>query len=328
VQSKRNILVTGVGGGVGQGIYFALNKEKHNIFVSDSHKYAAGLYLTKNHFITGNLEESDNFEKFIKLIRSNKIDVILPGNEYDVLTLSKNKSLLESATKAIVIVSPKETIELTNDKWRTYEYLKSKKIAIPKTYLWSDNSIMDDIVKDIAFPWIIKPRFGTASRGVVRVTSLAQAQELVTTTSNPLIQEQLVNLEQNELGSEYTCSVFRDMKGNFFGPFVARRSLRNGTSWIVEVISKPDFDEYLLSIAQSLDYSGPLNIQLIETKSGPKLLEINCRFSGTTGIRSYFGFNEPEMSITSFYDKKSIKSIELKEGTVLRYIKDIIVEHL
>ena len=60
--------------------------------------------------------------------------------------------------------------------------------------------------------------------------------------------------------------------------------------------------------------------------SGPKLLEINRRFSGTTGIRSYFGFNEPEMSISSFYDKKSLKSVKLKEGTVLRYVQDIIVK--
>jgi hypothetical protein len=31
------------------------------------------------------------------------------------------------------------------------------------------------------------------------------------------------------------------------------------------------------------------------------------------------------MSITSFYDKKAIKTLKLKEGTVLRYVKDIIV---
>ena len=136
----------------------------------------------------------------------------------------------------------------------------------------------------------------------------------------------MIHLKQDILGSEYTCSVFKDRKGNYIGPIVARRTLRNGTSWIVEVVSKPDLKDYLLKIAQSLDYSGPLNIQLIETSSGPKLLEINCRFSGTTGIRSYFGFNEPEMSISSFYDKKSLKSVKLKEGTVLRYVQDIIVK--
>jgi carbamoyl-phosphate synthase large subunit len=326
VKFKRNILVTGVGGGVGQGIYFALNKKKHNIFVSDSHEYAAGLFLTKNHFITGNLEEADNFENFIKKIQSNKIDVVLPGNEFDVLTLSRNKSLLESITKAIVIVSPEKTIELSNDKWKSYEYFKNRNIPIPRTYKVTSETNLEYILRENDFPLIIKPRFGTASRGVVTVTSLAEAREIVAKTSNPLIQEKLIHLSKDILGSEYTCSVFKDSRGNFIGPIVARRTLRNGTSWIVEVVLKPDLSDYLLEIAQSLDYSGPLNIQLIETSSGPKLLEINCRFSGTTGIRSYFGFNEPEMSITSFYDKKSIKPIKLKEGTVLRYIKDIIVK--
>ena len=323
---KRNILVTGVGGGVGQGIYFALNKKKHNVFVSDSYEYAAGLYLTKNHFITGNLEESDNFEKFIELIKTNRIDVVLPGNEYDVSTLSKSKSLLESITQAIIIVSPEKTIELANDKWQSYEYFKNRDISTPKTYLVTNETNLENIFKEIDFPLIVKPRFGTASRGVVSVTSLAEAREFIAKTSNPLIQEKLIHLKQDILGSEYTCSVFKDSKGNFIGPIVARRTLRNGTSWIVEVVSKPDLKDYLLKIAQSLDYSGPLNIQLIETSSGPKLLEINCRFSGTTGIRSYFGFNEPEMSISSFYDKKSLKSVKLKEGTVLRYVQDIIVK--
>ena len=323
---KRNILVTGVGGGVGQGIYFAINKKKHNVFVSDSHKFAAGLFLTKNHFITGKLEESNNFEKFIMLIKSNKIDVVLPGNEYDVLTLSKNKSLLESVTKAIVIVSPEKTIELANDKWQAYEYFKNRNVSIPKTYLVTNETNLENILREIDFPVIVKPRFGTASRGVVSVTSLAEARDFIAKTSNPLIQEKLIHLNKDVLGSEYTCSVFKDSRGNLIGPIVARRTLRGGTSWIVEVVSKPDLTDYLLKIAQSLDYSGPLNIQLIETSTGPKLLEINCRFSGTTGIRSYFGFNEPEMSITSFYDKKSIKPVELKEGTVLRYIKDIIVK--
>jgi carbamoyl-phosphate synthase large subunit len=326
VKFKRNILVTGVGGGVGQGIYFAINKKKHNVFVSDSHKFAAGLFLTKNHFITGKLEESNNFEKFIMLIKSNKIDVVLPGNEYDVLTLSKNKSLLESVTKAIVIVSPEKTIELANDKWQAYEYFKNRNVSIPKTYLVTNETNLENILREIDFPVIVKPRFGTASRGVVSVTSLAEARDFIAKTSNPLIQEKLIHLNKDVLGSEYTCSVFKDSRGNFIGPIVARRTLRGGTSWIIEVVSKPDLTDYLLKIAQSLDYSGPLNIQLIETSTGPKLLEINCRFSGTTGIRSYFGFNEPEMSITSFYDKKSIKPVELKEGTVLRYIKDIIVK--
>jgi len=326
VKFKRNILVTGVGGGVGQGIYFALNKKKHNVFVSDSHKYAAGLFLTKNHFITGNLEDTNNFEKFIELIKSNKIDVVLPGNEYDVLTLSKSKTLLESITKAKVIVSPEKTIELANDKWRSYEYFKNRNIPIPKTYLVTNETNLENILREVDFPLIVKPRFGTASRGVVSVTSLAEAREFIAKTSNPLIQEKLIHLKQDVLGSEYTCSVFKDSSGNFIGPIVARRTLRNGTSWIVEVVSKPDLKDYLLKIAQSLDYSGPLNIQLIETSSGPKLLEINCRFSGTTGIRSYFGFNEPEMSISSFYDKKSLELVKLKEGTVLRYVQDIIVK--
>ena len=54
-------------------------------------------------------------------------------------------------------------------------------------------------------------------------------------------------------------------------------------------------------MAKLIDCTGSFNIQLRLSKRGPIPFEFNPRFSGTTSIKSYFGFNEPEMFIKNYY---------------------------
>ena len=55
---------------------------------------------------------------------------------------------------------------------------------------------------------------------------------------------------------------------------------------------------------------------LINTIKGPIPFEFNSRFSGTTSIRSYFGFNEPEFFYKNYFLKKYFtKNIKIKKGS-------------
>ena len=55
--------------------------------------------------------------------------------------------------------------------------------------------------------------------------------------------------------------------------------------------------------------------------------EFNSRFSGTTSIRAYFGFNEPEMFINNYFLNKEIKKQKIKKGMALRYIEEIFIDN-
>jgi carbamoyl-phosphate synthase large subunit len=323
---RKRVLVTGAGAGVGQGILVALQKHKtkFKIYVSDASPFATGLYLTKHAFVTGKLENNSEFEKFLKIIKHYRIEVIFPGNEYDLITLSSKRDLIQDLTGALVICSDTDVIHITNDKWLTYEFCLKNKISTPITFLVNSLAELEVVHKTIAFPWVIKPRFGTASRGIAFVNNYIDAQIAVQATEHPLVQEFLQPID-NEFTSEYTCSIFKDNKGKLHGPFIAERNLKSGSTWIAKVLRKESLHDFLFQIADSLEYSGPLNIQLIETQAGPKLLELNCRFSGTTGIRSHFGFNEPEMAVRSFLQNKSLRDAKIREGIVLRYTADVVL---
>ena len=80
-------------------------------------------------------------------------------------------------------------------------------------------------------------------------------------------------------------------------------------------------------ISSKLNNVGSFNIQLINTKKGPIPFEFNSRFSGTTSIRSSFGFNEPDFFIKNYFLNQDIsqKNIKIIKGKAFRYIAEKII---
>jgi carbamoyl-phosphate synthase large subunit len=56
----------------------------------------------------------------------------------------------------------------------------------------------------------------------------------------------------------------------------------------------------------------------------PYVFEINARCSGTTAARTLSGFNEPKM-IADYLLKEIEPSYKIKEQTILRYWKELVV---
>ncbi len=70
---------------------------------------------------------------------------------------------------------------------------------------------------------------------------------------------------------------------------------------------------------------GPLNIQLKLTSRGPVPFELNIRCSGTTAIRSYYGYNEPEMWIRNYVLGQKVSQPERRQGYALRYWNEVFI---
>jgi len=319
--------VTGAGSGVGQGIIKALDSQESSVklIVADISMMNAGMHWGHEYVCIPKLEEVGAIEKFIDIVRLHEADIIFPGSEFDVLPLARSSGLIEKETGARIVVAPEETVLIADDKWLTSQHFLHHGISGPETVLFKGMDSLEAMIERVGFPLVIKPRTGTSSRDVSVVYSLIEAKHRLERTEAPVIQEYLVG-QTAGLSSEYTCSFFRSPAGELVGPFCASRVLRGGTSWIVEVAPYPEIVPYLLSIAQSVDFLGSLNIQLIVTARGPLAFELNCRFSGTTGIRAHFGFNEPMMSIESFVYAMELEKPQIKRGTVLRYVADTFLD--
>ena len=321
------VLVSGAGSGVGQGIVKSLRSCSYPVTIisADVSPFNAALYRADEAIIIPKVEELGSLALIIKIIRESEIDVIMVGSEFDLMFFSENQDKIFIETGAITIVSPVNTVSIADDKWLTAKFLQNNCLPYAESFI--SNSI-DEVVDKAGiwgFPVIAKARSGTSSRNVFFIKDSDELVKIWPNIPNPMLQK-IISMPSMELNNEYTCSIFKGRNGEIIGPFHARRTLRGGTSWHIEVDSFPEIGSLLLDIGKTIEFCGSLNVQLMLTESGPIPFEINARFSGTTAIRSYFGFNEPFLALQSYYYKEKLEQPIIKKGIAFRYHEEVFID--
>lgn len=323
------VLVTGAGSGVGQGIVKALRVSDLPVTVvaGDIAPMNAALYRADEAVIIPRVEQQGALATLIDLLRDHCIDVVMIGSEFDLEFFSLHKAEIESGTGAIVIVAPPATVAIANDKWLTAEFLREHGLPYAEAYLPKDQEDAACHAAAWGYPVVLKTRRGTSSRHVHIVRDSDSLEQLYPGTPAPMLQR-VIDIPSSELGREYTCSVFKAANGEMVGPFTARRTVRGGTSWHIEVAPFEALHEPLLAIAGALDFVGSLNVQLMLTEAGAIPFELNSRFSGTTAVRAHFGFNEPAMALLSFFYKEGVPAPTVRAGVAMRYHEEVFIDNV
>lgn len=321
------VLVTGAGSGVGQGIVKALRASSMPVTIisADISPLQAALYRADEALLMPKVEAPGALEAISSLLAENNIEVVMIGSEFDLAFFSEYKDVIEQKTGALVVVSPLDTVLIADDKWRTVEFLKKNKLPHAEAYLPANLDAAVQKGREWGYPLILKTRKGTSNR---HVHLIFQEESLVDTFHHiplPMLQK-AIDIPSDSLKTEYTCSVFKCRDDTLLGPFTARRTLRGGSSWIVEVKDFQELVPLLLTIGRLLPIMGPFNIQLMVGANGPIPFEFNARFSGTTAIRAHFGFNEPEMTLQNFLFGAKIEKPVIRSGIALRYMEEVFIE--
>jgi len=321
------VLITGAGSGVGQAVAKALNIStlKTEIIFADISPYNPGLYRSDESVIIPLLQEDGGLDEFINIVNHNNIDVIVPGTVFDLPIFSEHKDKIENLTKAKVIVSPLEVVQIGVDKWLTAEFLRENNLPSPSTFLLQSIEEAKAACEVLGFPLILKPRFGAASRGLYVIKDFQELLAVFESVEEPVLQEQ-ISPPSSSLSTEYTCSITKLANGKLIGPFTARRALRGGQSWVVEVGHFKELHPLLIKIGEKLPIWGSMNVQLMVGENGPIPFEFNPRFSGTTAMRAHFGFNEPEMILKSLFFDEDISTPEYRNGYAFRYMEEVFVD--
>jgi carbamoyl-phosphate synthase large subunit len=311
-----NVFVTGCGGGVGQGIVKSLkliNDLPINIITADMSNLAAGLYFGNKSIIVPAANDKNYISAIIKILCDEKIDYYFPGTDVELVLCAKEKSFIESASNAVVVVSPPLVVEIANDKFKTYQFLKENGFYHPKTYF--------DVIpfEDLKYPVILKPRVGCRSIGVFQVYNESDLKKHLSNSSDQIVQE-LIGSDD----TEYTCTIVV-VDGHIFGPLILNRVLRSGDTFRAKPVKSEQIESYVKEVAIKLGVQGPCNFQLRIDKDGnPKIFEINSRFSGTTPFCAQLGFNPVEAFIKASKDIPYVAKIDYGL-IVLRHWNEIIL---
>ena len=312
------VLVTGAGGGVGQGIIKSLkmiNDLEIKIIAADMNVKAAGLYSGDIACLVQACNADDYLESLGRIFERELVEYYFPGTDVELGFCAKNKNIIFEKFGVRTVISSPEAVNIADNKYNTYLFLKENGFSYPKT-MWADNVNFSDL----KYPLIVKPAVGCRSIGVFEVNNKNDLMKCITGGEYLLIQELVGDLE-----SEYTCTVVKVCSE--ISPVLAlRRVLRSGDTFRAEPVKNLVIEKYIHDVAMKLDIEGGCNFQLrLDHMGVPKIFEINCRFSGTTPFCAQLGFNPVE-----FYLKKRL-SLDYQphidyDSYILRYWSEVIVK--
>ena len=301
------VLVTGIGGNVGQGIIRNIRSfnPKISIIGTNTIAVSAGNHLCDKVFTVPAAYENNYIETVAEICKNQKVDLIIPSTDYENLYLSNSRALLP-----VVATSDFYTNGVFVDKFLTWKHFSKHNLPFAESELPS---------KYKAGTWkeiIAKPRKGRGSRGLhIDPSSLSGFSD----------DEYMI--QKLYKGEEITTAFYVTKKEKLHGFINFERYLENGTTnkCIVSNKYNRQLAELIDGIMSCTKIAGACNIQSIVTQEGNIIpFEINGRISGTNSIRSQLGFKDVQYTLQEYLYNSEPEEIKIMQGAALRIWMDVI----
>lgn len=275
----KSILVSGASGDIGIGIGRILKSENfQTVYGCDINEDSWGVCIFDDTLAVPRADSDNYIQALIGIINKLKIDLFIPSSEAEIKVLISYGGTLEERLGCKVLMADSSTVDIALDKLRTANFLKDNDINYPWT-------IKVEQSLPLTLPCIFKPISGQGSKGLEIVQDSSRAKELLNSPGY-IFQELLTPDEQ-----EYTCGVFRSKAGEL-RLINVNRTLNGGFTCKGTIIENKQIEHYVRAIAETLNVSGAINMQLRLTAKGPVLFEINPRLSSTVVFRHKLGFED------------------------------------
>lgn len=315
-----NILVSGASGIVGYGILRSLKKyhAKLNLIGASIYEDSVAQGFCDIFELAPPTNNTTYIEWLLAIIKKHHIDLIIPGIEIDMYTWVEHIPEIE-AHGAIPLLNNAKLIKLCKDKWEFYKALSNSRV----NYIINStlNTEFDTLTNTFGLPFLLKPRRGFASQGIVRIDNIDTFLKHQKYIGQSLLVQPIVG-NDNE---EYTTSAFCDGRGGFNACMTLKRKLsKDGFTEKANVVSSDEFTEIISDLCNNFHPIGPTNFQFRKCDDGIKLLEINPRISSSTSIRAAFGYNESIMAVDYFLHNITPTQPTISRGKAVRYTDEYI----
>lgn len=314
----KTILVSGASGIVGYGILRSLRKADPSLKLIGTSIYDDS--VAEAFCDVFELAPHSNDENYVEwlngLVKKYSIDLIIPSIEIDLYKWTENHDKIK-ASGTTVLLNKIELIELCKDKWEFYKCLESEKSPYAIESHLTGN--FEELKNKLGLPFLLKPRRGYASRGIVIVKTEKDFDLHSQDLGSILIAQPIVGNNDEE----YSASAFCDGVGGYFASMTIKRKLaRDGYTEKAEVVNLDEINSAMADLCKIFNPIGPTNFQFRAHNGVMKLLEINPRISSSTSIRTAFGYNESQMAVDFFLHGKSPQQPLIRSGRAVRYTED------
>ena len=281
----KTVLITGIGGDIAQGVATIVRESFPNwrVLGMDIHERHGGKIFVQKSFVAPSVVDPNYDQWLADLITREQVDVCIPTSEAELIHLSRLPA--RSVAGARLVMANRTAIDVGSDKLRTAEFLGSIGVARP----WTVPAEVFNA--DIELPCIFKARRSAGSKAVFICHTPTDVAFYRDRYPVAILQELLLPADR-----EVTCAVYRSEQGSTVILQLLRTLVGGFTGW-AQVIDDPDVVAQCTRIANALELSGSINVQLRLTSGGPRIFEINPRFSSTALIRHRMGFCDVAWSL-------------------------------
>lgn len=319
-----NVMVTGSGSLYGVAIIKSLVAGPLNcrVIACDTNPMTLGIYLAHQGYMVPSASEKKLWlKKIIDICHKENIAGIFVGSSHEVKAFAEYKQYIYERTGAKVFIHPPEVIDICADKWQTVMFLKHQGFNYPQSLRYpEDSKLIPDLLKKAGLPLVAKPRIGAGSVGLQVLYKERELEEYLKGKTNYILQEYLP-----EKMGEYTVGVCLGSQGTVLSSVALKRNLQDGMTVSAVAGDYQEICDYCERIAVKLGAYGPCNMQLRIKNNQPYILEINPRFSSSTGMRIALGVNEAELLIRSEILGQKTKKPTIMHAGVIRQYTDYVV---
>jgi carbamoyl-phosphate synthase large subunit len=250
------------------------------------------------------------------ILQKHNADIFYPSSESEIslFSLSNFKPIQN------IIINNMDIVEKCLDKFQTYTWLKSIKVPVPDSWIFSEEKA------SIPYPVIIKKRSSAGSKNIYYAENYS-FYDLIYKENKERASQYIVQRLIADEAHEYTCAIWRF--NNDLRTITFKRVLYGGFTGEATVAEIPEVQEILHKIADNISGNFFINVQLRIEDNIPYVFEINPRFSSTLMIRHKIGFQDFLWTLF-YYLGKEIPDYRppLKDTKVYRMSEELVVPAL
>lgn len=282
----------------------ASNKHIDKIYAANNDEESPAIYFADEYFITPSIKDKDYITYLLNLCKKEKIDLVVPLFDLDVVKLSEFKSEFNNNGTQIMVVDY-DIANLCHDKYKLQLFLSKNGFNfIPGA---TCNSYIDLIGNNLKYPLIIKPRSGMGSIGVEIAENafeleiaLKRCEKII---KNSYLQDSLNEfsnnfiLIQNQIkGSEYGLDIINNLKGEYQTTIVKKKhEMRFGETQKATVISNKLLQTLGARISNFTKHPGIIDVDVIVDENQKAfIIDINARFGGGYPFSHIAGVDLPK----------------------------------
>lgn len=267
------------------------------------------LLQADRHVISPAIYDDSYINFLINYCKENDISAIISLFDIDLPVLAQNKERF-AKNGISLITSDYEVTQICNDKWKTYNFLRSIGLKQTKSYIELSEAKKDLASGELKFPLFVKPRWGMGSIGLYQAENEEELDVLYNKLHREIFKTYLkyeskadadkcIIIQEKIKGDEYGLDVLNDLKGNYVTTIAKHKlAMRAGETDIAKIVDASSFVAIGKKISEKMRHIANLDIDCFMTPTGDiYVLEMNCRFGGQYPFSHLAGADFPKQIV-------------------------------